>query len=99
MINKHSVSIPSIAQHQSGVVLVISLIMLLALTLIGVTGSRVTSLEEKMAANSTVKIKTLLFKPPKPHCNPLRVIWLPTSRHLIIQRTMQHKDKAVFTLW
>ncbi len=38
--------------HQSGVVLIVSLIMLLLLTLIGVTSSQVTSLEEKMAGNS-----------------------------------------------
>ncbi len=38
-------------QKQSGVVLMISLIMLLLLTLIGVTGSSVTGLEEKMAGN------------------------------------------------
>lgn len=37
--------------HQSGAVLAISLIMLLLLTIIGVTGSQVTSLEEKMAGN------------------------------------------------
>lgn len=37
--------------RQSGVVLAISLIMLLLLTLIGVTGSQVTGLEEKMAGN------------------------------------------------
>lgn len=43
---------PSVAKRQSGVVMVISLIMLLALTLIGVTSSNVTGLEEKMAANS-----------------------------------------------
>lgn len=60
MINKHSVLTPSIAQHQSGVVLVISLIMLLALTLIGITSSSVTGLEEKMAANS--KDKNLAFQ-------------------------------------
>jgi Tfp pilus assembly protein PilX len=48
MINKQVVT----AKQQSGVVLVISLIMLLALTLIGVTSSNVTSLEEKMAANT-----------------------------------------------
>ena len=48
MINQHLVN----AKHQSGVVLVISLIMLLALTLIGVTSSSVTGLEAKMAANS-----------------------------------------------
>ncbi|TAL43764.1 MAG: hypothetical protein EPN89_15120 [Methylovulum sp.] len=38
-------------QHQSGAVLVISLVMLLALTLIGITGTQTTSLEEKMAGN------------------------------------------------
>ena len=38
--------------HQSGAVLIVSLIMLLLLTLIGITGSQVTSLEEKMAGNS-----------------------------------------------
>lgn len=48
MMNKQLVT----AKHQSGVVLVISLIMLLALTLIGVTSSSVTGLQEKMAANS-----------------------------------------------
>ena len=37
---------------QSGVVLVVSLVMLLLLTLIGLTGTQVTSLEEKMASNS-----------------------------------------------
>ena len=38
--------------NQSGVVLVISLIMLMLLTLIGITGTQVTSLEEKMASNT-----------------------------------------------
>jgi len=37
---------------QTGVVLVVSLIMLLLLTLIGVTGTQVTTLEEKMAGNA-----------------------------------------------
>jgi len=37
--------------YQSGAVMVISLIMLLLLTLIGVTGSQVTGLEEKMSGN------------------------------------------------
>jgi len=36
---------------QKGVVLVVSLIMLLLLTLIGITGVQVTSMEEKMAGN------------------------------------------------
>ncbi len=39
-------------KRQSGVVLIISLIMLLLLSLIGVTGMQVTSFEEKMAGNS-----------------------------------------------
>lgn len=38
--------------RQSGVVLVISLIMLLLLTIIGLTSSQVTSLEEKMVSNT-----------------------------------------------
>ena len=37
--------------RQSGVVLVISLVMLLLLTLIGITGMNSTTLEEKMAGN------------------------------------------------
>lgn len=37
---------------QKGVVLIVSLVMLLLLTLIGITGAQVTSLEEKMAGNS-----------------------------------------------
>lgn len=41
-----------ITKHeQSGLVLVVCLIMLLVLTLVGVTGTQVTSLEEKMAGN------------------------------------------------
>jgi type IV pilus assembly protein PilX len=40
------------AAHQSGAVLIVSLIMLLLLTIIGITGSQVTGLEEKMAGNS-----------------------------------------------
>jgi type IV pilus assembly protein PilX len=39
-------------KRQSGVVLPVSMIMLLLLTLIGITGSQVTGLEEKMAGNS-----------------------------------------------
>ncbi len=38
-------------KQQSGVVLVISLVMLLLLTLIGLTGMQTTTLEEKMAGN------------------------------------------------
>lgn len=38
--------------HQAGVVLAVSLIFLVLLTLIGLTGTQVTSLEEKMSSNS-----------------------------------------------
>ncbi|MDP2904121.1 MAG: PilX N-terminal domain-containing pilus assembly protein [Methylovulum sp.] len=38
--------------RQSGAVMVVSLIMLLLLTLIGITGAQVTGLEEKMVGNS-----------------------------------------------
>jgi|GEM_PF-328769 len=72
MINNYPVLNPSIAKHQSGVVLVISLIMLLALTLIGVTSSSVTGLEEKMAANT--KDKNLAFQAAE---SALR--WVETS--------------------
>jgi type IV pilus assembly protein PilX len=47
-------------KSQSGAVLIISLIMLLLLTLIGITGSQVTGLEEKMAGNS--KDQNLAFQ-------------------------------------
>ncbi|NOT10420.1 MAG: hypothetical protein HOP23_01055 [Methylococcaceae bacterium] len=45
---------------QSGVVLVVSLIMLLLLTLLGITGMQSTSLEEKMAGN--MRDKNLAFQ-------------------------------------
>jgi type IV pilus assembly protein PilX len=51
MINQRSLT-PSITKRQSGVVLAISLIILMALTLIGVTSSNVTGLQEKMTANA-----------------------------------------------
>jgi type IV pilus assembly protein PilX len=47
-------------QHQSGVVMLVSLIMLLLLTIIGLTGSKVTGLEEKMAGN--MRDKNLAFQ-------------------------------------
>jgi type IV pilus assembly protein PilX len=50
----------SLYQKQSGVVLVISLIMLVLLTLIGVTSMQVTGLEEKMAGN--MKSNNLAFQ-------------------------------------
>jgi len=42
----------TLINRQKGVVLVVSLIMLLLLTIIGLTGTQVTSLEEKMTGNS-----------------------------------------------
>lgn len=45
-------NLPHQMKRQAGVVLVISLIMLLLLTLIGITASNVTGLEEKMAGNT-----------------------------------------------
>jgi type IV pilus assembly protein PilX len=56
MINKPLV----IAKRQSGVVLVISLILLLALTMIGVTSTSVTGQQEKMSGNN--KDKNLAFQ-------------------------------------
>ena len=46
--------------HQSGAVLIISLIMLLLLTIIGTTAMQSTSLEEKMAGN--IRDKSLAFQ-------------------------------------
>ena len=64
MAGKRSGGIPALlhgkAASQSGVVLVISLIMLLLLTLIGVTGMQTTSLEEKMSGN--LRDKNLAFQ-------------------------------------
>ena len=50
LLNK-SLSFTHNHQRQSGAVLAISLIMLLLLTLIGITAAQVTGLEEKMAGN------------------------------------------------
>ncbi len=47
-------------KHQSGVVLVVGLIILLLLTLIGLTGMQTTGLEEKMASN--MRDKNLAFQ-------------------------------------
>ncbi|MDQ7091093.1 MAG: PilX N-terminal domain-containing pilus assembly protein [Methylococcales bacterium] len=47
-------------KNQSGVVLVVSLIMLVLLSLIGITGTQVTGLEEKMANNN--RDKNLAFQ-------------------------------------
>jgi type IV pilus assembly protein PilX len=47
-------------KHQSGVVLLVGLIMLLLLTLIGLSGTQVTSLEEKMTGN--MKNRNLAFQ-------------------------------------
>jgi type IV pilus assembly protein PilX len=55
MINK-----PLLIKRQSGVVLVISLILLLALTMIGVTSTSVTGQQEKMSGNN--KDKNLAFQ-------------------------------------
>lgn len=53
-------SVFSKRESQSGVVLVVSLVMLLLLTLIGVTGMQVSGLEEKMAGNN--KDKNIAFQ-------------------------------------
>ncbi len=50
----------SVSTHQSGAVLVISLIMLLLLTLIGASSMQTTTLEEKMAGN--IRDRSLAFQ-------------------------------------
>ena len=47
-------------KHQSGVVLMVGLVMLLLLTLIGLSGTQVTALEEKMTGN--MKNRNLAFQ-------------------------------------
>jgi len=47
-------------KYQSGAVLIISLVMLLLLTLIGISGTQTSSLEEKMAGN--LRDKSLAFQ-------------------------------------
>ncbi len=63
-MNNHSIasssSLLSPPLHQSGAVLIVSLIMLLLLTLLGVTSIQTTSLEEKMAGN--MRDKDLAFQ-------------------------------------
>jgi type IV pilus assembly protein PilX len=56
----HSSSSLTLQTHQTGAVLIVSLIMLLLLTLIGVTGMQTTSLEEKMTSN--MRDKDLAFQ-------------------------------------
>jgi type IV pilus assembly protein PilX len=56
----YNVYLNSKTHHQSGAVLIISLIMLLLLTLIATTGMQTTSLEEKMAGN--LRDKDLAFQ-------------------------------------
>ncbi len=63
-------------QKQSGVVLIISLIMLVLLTLIGVTSMQVTGLEEKMAGN--MKSNNLAFQSAETALREGEV-WLATS--------------------
>ena len=55
----HKMSLSPI-QQQRGAVLIISLVLLLVLTIIGVTGMRTTILEEKMAGN--LRDKNLAFQ-------------------------------------
>jgi type IV pilus assembly protein PilX len=57
-LNKNNITFNS--NRQSGVVLIVALIMLLLLTIIGSTALRVTGLEEKMAGNS--KDKNVAFQ-------------------------------------
>jgi type IV pilus assembly protein PilX len=59
-VSSNNKPLHGIAAHQSGVVLVVSLIMLLLLTLIGTSGMQTTSLEEKMASN--IRDRNLAFQ-------------------------------------
>ena len=50
-MNLHALDTPGAGRRQQGVVLVVSLLMLLVLTLIGLAATRSTTLEERMTAN------------------------------------------------
>ena len=67
----------SVHTKQSGMVLVISLIMLLLLTLIGVTAMQVTGLEEKMAGN--MKNSNAAFQSAEIALRD-RELWLQTNK-------------------
>ncbi|MFT7413974.1 MAG: type IV pilus assembly protein PilX [Methylophagaceae bacterium] len=67
----------SVISKQSGVVLVISLIMLLLLTMIGITGMQVTGLEEKMAGN--MKNSNTAFQAAETALRD-RELWLQTNK-------------------
>jgi type IV pilus assembly protein PilX len=67
----------STRNHQSGVVLVISLVMLVLLTLIGVTGMQVTNLEEKIAGN--IKNTNAAFQSAETALRE-RELWIQTNR-------------------
>jgi type IV pilus assembly protein PilX len=56
----HRASIPPNTEYQSGVVMVVSLIILLLLTIIGINGMQSTLLEEKMAGN--MRNRSLAFQ-------------------------------------
>lgn len=67
-------------KHQSGVVLVVSLIMLLLLTLIGLSGMQSATLEEKMAAN--MRDRNLAFQAAEAALNDAE---LEIRRHIRIR--------------
>jgi type IV pilus assembly protein PilX len=74
--NRNYVLLHSPASRQSGVVLVISLIMLMLLTLMATTGMQTTSLEEKMAGN--MRDKDLAFQAAESAINAGEAMLLPT---------------------
>ena len=69
-------------KHQTGVVLVISLIMLVLLTLIGITGTQVTSLEEKMASNT--RDQNLAFQAAESALREGETYLSPASNNFVI---------------
>lgn len=71
------VSIQSTPTHQSGAVLIISLIMLLLLTLIGTTSMQSSSLEEKMVGN--MRSRDLAFQAAEAALRGAETTLCPTS--------------------
>ncbi len=82
-----------IKQKQQGVVLVISLIMLLVMTLIGITGMNTTILEEKMAGN--FRDKGIAFQAAESALKTAELILSPTGETTACLKTTLLTGAAV----
>jgi type IV pilus assembly protein PilX len=92
LLNFDSHSFNCINKHQSGAVLVISLIMLLLLTLIGVTGMQTTGLEEKMAGN--MRDRNLAFQAAESALSAAEASLSPTLPNFVTSGTNGYYSSA-----